>query len=301
MKIRTASPIMALLKKPELQFLLIFLIPFTAFFFLNYVNVSPENRIYIILAAGSLILILTFQTIYSIYAHYRMTQAERTFLSVTSHQMRTPLAALHWILSEMSQKGVTDENRKEMGRIADVSVTKLNNIIDAFSTIAKIEEGQVLEEMAHLDICDLVEQAVADAEPVGKQYGVSVSFEGPCDELWVMADPVKMEIVFSNLINNGIKYNHRGGAVAVGARKIEGGKYIEVMVRDTGIGISPHDQERIFERFFRGDEAQKMNKTGAGLGLYITKELIRQHRGTIWLESIPGKGTTFHFTLPSDH
>ncbi len=300
MHIRTASPIVALFKKPELQFLLIFLVPFMAFFFLNYVNVPPEQRVYVLLASGSIIVILVFQTIYSIHAHYRMTQSERTFLAVTSHQMRTPLTALHWMLSEMQQETTTNEARRELGRIAEVSVTKLNNIIDAFATIAKIEEGQVLEEMAHLDICELVEQAVTDAEPVGKQYGVSVNFEGPCEELWVMADPVKLEIVFSNLINNGVKYNHRGGAVTVGARRIEAGKYIEIMVRDTGIGIPPHDQERIFERFFRGDEAQKLNTTGAGLGLNITKQLIEQHRGTIWLESTVGKGTTFHFTLPAD-
>lgn len=288
-----------LLKKPEVQFLLILSMPLTGFFLVNYFNAPEEGRQAVMVGVVALILMLLFQTAYSMYEHRRLKQQEHAFLSVSAHQMRTPLTAVRWILSELSVKGEQLEERRDLVRVADIAIAKLNNIIDSFSAIARIDEVQLEDTLERHDMCELIARAVKDAEPVSRQYGVSVVFNGPCEDLFVTVDPIKTEIVFSNLINNGIKYNHRGGVVTIAARRLGGDKEIEVVVHDTGIGIPPEEQSHIFERFYRGKKAQTLNQTGAGLGLYLTRKIIEQHHGRIWLESAPQKGTSFHFVIPA--
>ncbi len=299
MNARASSRLVGLLKKPEVQFFLISLIPLIAVFIVTRIYIPVEQQPFMDVVLLGMFGIITYQMIYSVYMHAKLAERERAFLSVSAHQMRSPLTAVKWILSEMGKNDNKPEERKDLARVGDVAVTKLNNIIDAFSAMARVDEGATEERMANIDMCEEIEKSVEAAEPVGKQYGVAVHFEGPCEELWVRANPVNLEMVFSNLINNAIKYNHRGGMVAVGARKVHGGSQIEVMVRDTGMGIPPNEQGRIFERYFRGAQAQRVNEAGSGLGLHLTKTIIEQHGGTIWLESIHGKGTTFHFTLPT--
>ncbi len=299
MAIRKQLKFLGFFKKPEVQFFLIILAPLTAFFLVSYQNVSEKEQEFILIGVATLVAMVFFQTLYSGYEHYRLNKQEQAFLSISAHQMRTPLTAVRWLMSEITANDNKPEERKDLGRVAEIAITKLNNIIDSFSALARIGDAQLAELSERLDICDLIEKAVTTAEPVSRQYGVAVFFEGPCEDLYVKVDPVKLEIVFSNLINNGVKYNHRGGMVTVGARRVEGGKKIEVMVRDTGIGIPEAEQGRIFGQFFRGKQAQQINLIGVGLGLYMTKQIIEQHRGQIWFESAPGKGTTFHFTLPS--
>jgi signal transduction histidine kinase len=288
-----------LIRKPEIEFLLILSMPLTGFFLVNYFNAPEEGRQAVLVGVGALIVMLLFQTFYSIYEHKIAKQKEKAFLSVSAHQMRTPLTAVRWIISEMAQSGDSLESRRDLARVADIATTKLNNIIDAFSAIARIDDGRLVDSLKTVDMCELIEKAVEDAEPVSRQYGVKVSFDGPCDDLFVSVDPFKIEIVFSNLINNGIKYNQKGGVVSLSARRVKGGKAIEVSVHDTGIGIPPEEQTHIFERFYRGEKAQQVNQTGSGLGLYLTKLIVEQHKGKIWLDSAKGQGTTFHFVLPS--
>lgn len=288
-----------LLKKPEVQFLLILSMPLTGFFLVNYFNAPEEGRQAVLVGVVALIVMLLFQTAYSMYEHRRLKQQEHAFLSVSAHQMRTPLTAVRWILSELSTKGDNLVERRDLVRVANIAITKLNNIIDSFSAIARIDEVQLEDALEQRDMCELIAQAVKDAEPVSRQYGVSVAFNGPCEDLFVTVDPIKLEIVFSNLINNGVKYNHRGGVVTIAARRSEGGRQIEVIVHDTGIGIPADEQPHIFERFYRGKKAQSLNQTGAGLGLHLTRRIIEQQRGRIWLESVPGQGTSFHFVLPA--
>ena len=113
----------------------------------------------------------------------------------------------------------------------------------------------------------------------------------------VRADPDKIVWVISNLLGNALRYTPRGGTVTAGARKA-GEQTVEVYVRDTGQGITPEDQTRIFHRFVqvRGSKVQTL-PGGAGLGLAISKEIVEAHQGRIWVESQPGRGSTFIFTL----
>ena len=104
----------------------------------------------------------------------------------------------------------------------------------------------------------------------------------------------------SNLIDNAIRYNVENGSVTVSVKQLSDGPYVEVVITDTGIGIPPQDMSKVFSKFFRAENVLRRETEGSGLGLYITKNIIDRHGGTIWAESVIDRGTTFHFTLPTD-
>lgn len=293
---RVIPRFLAFFRKPEPQFLMIMLFPLLGFFFVFYRVADENSRDKVIIIFFGAFIILLLQMCYSLYAHRRLMHQERAFLSVSAHQMRTPLTAVRWIMGELGH--ATDVSSKELRQNADIALERLNNIIDSFSQFARIDEGQFANQPVDLDLCEALQSALHDASPVAAQYGVVLTNDGSCKDLWVRVDPVHLEMVFSNLINNGIKYNRRGGAVSVSARPLYGNTFVEISVRDTGMGVPAAEQGRLFERFFRGAEARRVNTLGTGLGLYLTREIIEAHGGTIRVESTPGKGTAFIFTLP---
>ncbi len=299
MAIRKTNRVVGFFKLPEVQFFLIFIIPFTGAFLINYFNLPEQYQMLTMAVFACTFIVVLFQTIYSVTAHRRMRKEENSFISVTAHQMRTPLTAVRWVLQELAKSGVSDADRTEFTRMGGVASQKLSNIIDDFSEIAKIEDGQLDFHFAPLELAAFARQMITEAEPVAKQYGVTISGEISSEPIEVMADQVKLEIMFSNLINNAIKYNKQGGLVTVRVRRRAVGGTAEISVSDTGIGMSASDKEKIFTKFFRSDEAKRKNPAGTGLGLYLVRSIVLQHRGSIWLESTQGIGSTFFVTLPT--
>ena len=116
-------------------------------------------------------------------------------------------------------------------------------------------------------------------------------------DLTADADPDRLQQAFANLLDNAVKYGRDGGSVTVGGRTVEEGS-IEVFVQDDGPGIPADALERVFERFYRVDKGRSQELGGTGLGLSIVKHIVQAHGGRVWAESIPGKGSTFYFTLP---
>lgn len=283
---------------PEVQFFLIFTIPFVGFFLVNYLNLPENLKFAGVVAAASAFLLVLFQTIYSAAAHRRMKQEENSFISVTAHQMRTPLTAVRWVFEELAKKDLQEADRSELVRVATVATQKLGNIVDAFSQIARIEDGQLDFRFEEMELIGFADRMVKEAEPVAKQYGSQLHFERPQEQIMVLADPIKLEMVFSNLINNAIKYNKQGGSVTVCLRRLTGEQMVEVSVEDNGIGVSPEEKAHLFAKYYRTDAAKKINSAGTGLGLYLVKQVIFQHKGKVWVDSIQGKGSIFHFTLP---
>lgn len=134
--------------------------------------------------------------------------------------------------------------------------------------------------------------------PIAKERGVGLNFEKPKENYLVNADQQKLSIAISNLIDNAIKYNTKNGEVAVLISKLENKPFVKISVRDTGVGISQDEIQKLFNKFFRGTNAAQIAPSGSGLGLYITKNIIENHGGKINAESHPGHGSIFSFTLP---
>jgi len=228
-------------------------------------------------------------------------KSKSDFVSLAAHQLRTPLTAINWTFESLmgnQQLGEADRSLIQNGLSATKNLLKTVN--DLLET-TEIEEGKFGYRYEEVDLVKFIGEILANAQIVAQKYGLSVYFDkGGLNELKLRVDSNKMGVAVSNLIDNAMKYNSKNGSVTVSLKPVKDQPYVQVAIRDTGIGIPPGDVERLFRKFFRAPNAQKIQADGSGLGLYITKNIIQQHGGNIWAESTLGRGTTFFFTLPID-
>jgi len=229
-----------------------------------------------------------------------LLRSKSQFVTVASHQLRTPLTGANWALETLQNEPLTDEQKK-LVETASGSLNRMLKVVNDMLDIAKIEEGRFGYEFQEIDLNKFLEQALRETEAVAKQYKIKLYFEKPNEPVNVTVDSQKLSMAISNLLDNAVKYNVENGEVALSIKKIPGRQYVQVDIRDTGIGIGSEAIEQVFKKFFRGDNAVKVAVEGTGLGLYITKNIIERHGGKIWAESTLNRGTTFHFTLPTNY
>lgn len=229
-----------------------------------------------------------------------LLRSKSEFIEVAAHQLRTPLTSVNWIFESLVKEKLSEEqkNMVDMGAIAAGSLLKIvNDLLD----IAQIEEGKFGYKFESVDFVRFMEEVLIEMNVLAKSLGVKLYFKRPAEALPPLTiDAKKISVVLSNLIANSIKYNVENGEAVVGVRKLEDKPYVEVSVKDTGIGIAEEDAGKVFTKFFRSDNAQKAVPDGTGLGLYIVKNIIRRHGGEIRFDSQLNRGTTFYFTLPLD-
>jgi two-component system phosphate regulon sensor histidine kinase PhoR len=162
--------------------------------------------------------------------------------------------------------------------------------------VAKIEAGRFVQRMVPTDIGKILEECVRLLEPRAKNQGIALSYT--CQDLKpIPADPKNMEEIFNNLISNAINYSPDGGQVTVAAKGLS--ECVEIKVTDTGVGIPPGELPKIFDKFYRVKHRKTRGVTGTGLGLAIVKGAVEAHHGTIDVESVVEKGTTFRVLLPA--
>ena len=146
-----------------------------------------------------------------------------------------------------------------------------------------------------------LESAINQRGPIAKEYNVRSYMENPAESpIMATVDPEKLVIAVSNLLENAIKYNIPNGQVVLSVEQRKDKPFIRINVADTGMGISEEDLNKLFTKFFRGEKAVSRVTEGSGLGHYMVKNIIRRHGGEIWAESVVGRGSVFHFTLPTD-
>jgi PAS domain S-box-containing protein len=232
----------------------------------------------------------------------RERQIERIkteFVALAAHQLRTPLSAMKWT-TQMLLEGDLGKLTKEqidIIRKSNKSIERMIRLVNSLLEVARIEEGRYLFQLTPVSLESLVESTVGTFQMEARQKGVRLLFQKPKGPLpKAKIDAEKMRLVISNLIDNAIRYTPNGGEVTVSLKYDTKG--IECDVQDTGIGIPQNQQGRVFERFFRGANAIRLDTEGTGLGLYITKNIVEAHRGKIWFTSEENKGSTFSFWLP---
>lgn len=225
------------------------------------------------------------------------------FVSIASHQLRSPLTAIKGYSSMMLEGSFGEmevEMREAVERIFQSSV-RLIMIIEDFLTISKIEQGKLTYNFAPVDLVGVVEGIVKDMQTNVIEKGLMLRFDAPSGEssnYMVMADSGKVFQVISNLIDNAVKYTPKGGIVVTIARNDAKNRVI-LSVADTGVGMTPETKEKLFQKFSRAEDASKVNATGSGLGLYVAQQVMLAHNGRIWAESPgAGKGSTFYIELP---
>jgi two-component system phosphate regulon sensor histidine kinase PhoR len=228
----------------------------------------------------------------------RESEAERmrsALVSTVSHELRSPLAAITGYTRTILDGGPWDApTQREFLEIVATSADKLANLVDSLLDAAKLEAGVLILEPEPVRVERIAEQVVAQRRRLAPDHALQVEVEP--DVPLVEADPLRVEQVLVNLVENAIRYSPRGGPVRVTVGRSQRG--VLVGVSDRGVGVAPDVAERLFERFYRVDNALARETKGIGLGLYICRSLVRAHGGEIGLRSQPGAGSTFWFELP---
>jgi signal transduction histidine kinase len=223
-------------------------------------------------------------------------------LSHVSHELRTPLTCIHQYVTLIADgiSGPTTPEQRDHLKIAMQGVSQLQAMIRDLLEASRAESGKISVEPRCISLGDLVRQAVAMMRPTAKKKGIGLEAGIDSGIPLVYADPDRVLEVLINLIDNGIKFTPSEGSVLVNACLVETDREtVYVSVSDTGCGISPEARPLIFERLYQQPGAvDSGNRMGLGLGLFISKELIRLQNGRIWVASEPGLGSIFTFTLP---
>lgn len=223
----------------------------------------------------------------------------RDLIAWTSHDLRTPLTSVRAMVEALSDGVVEDPERvQRYYRTIRADVLALNDLIDDLFELAQLQAGGLKLEMARHSIGDLISDALESFRPLASRQDVTMRGEvadrvGP-----VMMNASRMGRVLANLISNALQHSPAGGTVWVRARPGDGGVYVDV--QDSGPGFSADDLPRIFEQFYRGEEARSRATGGAGLGLAIAHAVVEAHHGRIWAENAEEGGAVVGFWLPGN-
>lgn len=230
-----------------------------------------------------------------------LLRAKTDFITIASHQLRTPITEINWALESLGQEPGLNDAAKELIKNTLVSSRKLLNLVEDLLNTTKIEEGRFGYNFEPLELVPFLEEILARALPQVERAGLKLYFDKPPAALpQIVADRQKLAMVIQNLIDNAVRYNVAGGSITVKAALLAEKPYVEISVKDTGIGIPAEELSKVFTKFFRGSNALKFQTEGSGLGLYIARNIIRAHGGEMWVESELGRGSTFHLALPTD-
>ena len=219
------------------------------------------------------------------------------FLANMSHELRTPLNAIMGFSQVLREKLFGDLNEKQEEYIGDIlsSSDHLLALINDILDLSKVEAGQVELEIAPFSVREALERGTVMVKERALRNGVALGLMIDPSVGIVAADERRVRQVVFNLLSNAVKFTLAGGSVEVRSAQVNG--EIQVSVADTGPGIAPEDHERIFEEF-QQTQVGVEQREGTGLGLALSKRLVELHGGRIWVESTPGVGSTFTFTLP---
>lgn len=221
-------------------------------------------------------------------------EQQAAFVSNVSHEFRTPLAAIKGALDNLADglHGQLSADQLEPVGICQKEANRLKRLVGDLLDVSRLEAGKMRLIPTEVELQELLRDIVKAVEPLIKPRGLTMTLELPSQPVTVLADRDRLSQVFMNLITNAMKFTERGGLTV---RLVHDEGAAEVIVSDTGLGIRPEDLDRIFNKFERvGSETQE----GWGLGLPIAKALIELHRGRIWAESEPGRGSRFIVRLP---
>jgi signal transduction histidine kinase len=223
------------------------------------------------------------------------------FLANMSHELRTPLNAIIGFSELLQQQLVGELNEQQLGYVDDVldAGRHLLSLINEILDLAKVEAGKMELDLADVSLRSTLESGLTMNAERASRAGVALGLTLDPDEITVRADERKLRQVVFNLLSNAVKFTPADGRVDVSASITDG--VVEVAVTDTGPGIAPQDQELIFEEFRQAHADSGNRHDGTGLGLPLSRKFIELHGGRLWVESVPGTGSTFRFTLPAEH
>lgn len=216
------------------------------------------------------------------------------FISMVSHELKTPLTSLKAYVQMLLDKDINRESLMEGALLkADIQIKRMGALIDGFLSVSRLESGKLLLYKEDFCINDLIESIKEDADLIFVSHRVEIVLS---DVIIVYADKEKISSVILNLLNNAVKYSPKNSVIQINCTRYN--NEVKISVSDEGVGIRDQDMKKLFERFYRVENNQNRFVAGFGIGLYLCSEIIKAHGGNIWAESIPNKSSTFYFTIP---
>jgi len=232
----------------------------------------------------------------------RLDQLKANFVSSVSDELQTPMTVIREFISLMlkGQAGTLTEEQKEYLSVTNRNVVRLGNLIEKLLDFSRIEAGKALRlRLGPTRLAEVIEDATMALSQPLQEKRITIENRLDSETPLVMVDRNRLLEVFINLIANGIKFTPPDGKISIDSKGLsEDRDYLKIVVSDTGVGISPVDLPKIFDRFYQGQRTGGEEVKGTGLGLAITKEIIEGHKGSVYAESKDGSGASFFFTLP---
>jgi len=239
-------------------------------------------------------------------------QQIKQFSSDASHELKTPLTILKGEVEVMLRKERTQREYQQTLKSNLEEINRMSQIVEDLLLLSRADTGQIELNRGDINLTEILSEVVAQMDMLARSKGLNLSTSNNHREIHIFGDALRIREMLINLIDNGIKYTEEGGSVHIilkngfppagrypsdGLEK-ERERFVEIIVSDTGIGISKEDQQKIFDRFFRVDKARSREQGGSGLGLSICKWIVEAHQGEIEVESELGKGSSFIVKLP---
>ncbi len=223
-------------------------------------------------------------------------QIKADFHSMIAHDLRSPMSVIQGYVSLMAtgKTGEINDTQVEFLDSVNRKITEMTTLLNDFLDISKINAGFVNLKCRELNLGELIAEVVADLEPMAAGSDVSLDVVFPADAVLVHADPLRLTQILRNLVSNAIKYNVESGWIRLTVVSLDG--WAQVSISDGGIGMAPEELSVLFEAYTRGSSERKIR--GVGLGMVIVKKLVEAHGGEVTVTSVPGKGSTFTFTIP---
>lgn len=229
-----------------------------------------------------------------------LAEKQKEFTTTVSHELRTPLAsmkmAIDVIVSRNTMKRL-DVTETAYLNIAKSAIDRLRRLVDDVLDLSKLEAGKKILKMEKYDVHEIIKEVIAIQTPLAEKKGLNLKMKLAETPLRIPVNPDKIHQLLNNLVTNAIKYTDKGDITISSSVAVEE-NCLRICVKDTGKGIAREDFPRLFQKFEQlGERSEQVN--GTGLGLAICKEIVSLHQGNIWVESEPGKGSSFIFTLPA--
>lgn len=234
--------------------------------------------------------------VYDQSEYARMEASRRDFVANVSHELKTPVGAMAVLAEALLASADDPETVRRFGEKVLVEANRLGHMVGELIELSRLQGAERLPDMSAIDVDTIVAEAISRHKVAADNADIEVRTDTPCG-FKVLGNQSLLVTALANLVSNAIAYSPRGSVVSVSCRRR--GDNVEMAVTDRGIGIARKDQERVFERFFRGDKARSRATGGSGLGLAIVKHVAANHNGSIGLWSQPGTGSTFTLAIPA--
>jgi len=259
---------------------------------------NPEIVALLVLLITTVLLVISSVITRSFERLAEASRMKSEFVSIVSHQLRSPLSNLKWVIELLMSGRIASVTSKQLEylKVLKENNKRMEELVQDLLIVSRIEQGRLPLKKEEIYLKDLVEKAIEEMDIFARSSNVEIKFQPNENLPKIICDPSQIKLVIGNLLDNAIRYIKGKGKVKIKLEKE--GRKLRFGIEDNGVGIPQGDQRYVFQRFFRSSNILRQQTKGSGLGLYIAKSIIEKSGGKIGFKSQEGRGSTFWFTLP---